>query len=157
MTMHAPPDGETPRFLLLFGMPRSGTTWIGKIFDSNPLTLYKHEPDRRMPEVPMAPRLDEELVLREPIRRFFSRLPGIADGNVAARLPVFAKRYRMRVLEPLHRASVLSAAAASSLNWRLPVCQFARINKPVVRVVWKSIDSLGRLGIFLRVMDSCRA
>ena len=31
--------------ILLFGQPRSGTTWIGKIFDSHPDTLYRHEPD----------------------------------------------------------------------------------------------------------------
>ena len=31
--------------ILLFGMPRSGTTWLGKIFDSHPQVLYRHEPD----------------------------------------------------------------------------------------------------------------
>ncbi len=33
------------RLVLVFGMPRSGTTWLGKIFDSHPETLYRHEPD----------------------------------------------------------------------------------------------------------------
>ena len=31
--------------ILLVGLPRSGTTWVGKIFDSHPSTLYLHEPD----------------------------------------------------------------------------------------------------------------
>jgi hypothetical protein len=31
--------------ILVFGLPRSGTTWLGKIFDSHPETLYRHEPD----------------------------------------------------------------------------------------------------------------
>ncbi len=31
--------------VLIAGMPRSGTTWLGKIFDSHPRTLYRHEPD----------------------------------------------------------------------------------------------------------------
>jgi hypothetical protein len=30
---------------LVFGLPRSRTTWLGKIFDSQPDTLYRHEPN----------------------------------------------------------------------------------------------------------------
>ena len=30
---------------LLFGMPRSGTTWVAKILDSHPHADYRHEPD----------------------------------------------------------------------------------------------------------------
>ena len=47
MTLRAP--------ILLFGMPRSGTTWLGKIFDSHPLVLYRHEPDtwQRLTDVPI--------------------------------------------------------------------------------------------------------
>jgi hypothetical protein len=33
--------------LLLFGMPRSGTTWLAKIIDSHPDIIYRHEPDSR--------------------------------------------------------------------------------------------------------------
>ena len=41
--------------ILLFGMPRSGTTWIGKIFDSHMRTLYRHEPDtwNKIKEIPL--------------------------------------------------------------------------------------------------------
>ena len=37
------------RSILVVGLPRSGTTWIGKIFDSHPRTLYLHEPDSAVP------------------------------------------------------------------------------------------------------------
>jgi hypothetical protein len=30
---------------MILGAPRSGTTWLGKIFDSHPRVLYRHEPD----------------------------------------------------------------------------------------------------------------
>jgi len=150
-------EGRVPKFLLLFGMPRSGTTWIGKIFDSHPLTLYKHEPDRRMPGVPMAPALDEAERFQSRIRHFFIRLPAIHNAHVAGRLPVFSKQYRSRIAQHIHRASVLSSTAASSLNWSLPVWQCTRVNRPDVTLVWKSIDSLGRLGLLLRVMKDCRA
>ena len=32
--------------ILLFGAPRSGTSWLGRILDSHPDTLMRHEPDR---------------------------------------------------------------------------------------------------------------
>jgi len=31
--------------ILVCGSPRSGTSWLGKIFDSHPDTLYRYEPD----------------------------------------------------------------------------------------------------------------
>src|SRR5690348_15459254 len=33
------------KLVLLLGMPRSGTSWLGKIFDSHPAVIYRHEPD----------------------------------------------------------------------------------------------------------------
>jgi hypothetical protein len=156
--MQAPVEnGNVPKFLLLFGMARSGTSWIGKIFDSHPRTLYKHEPDRVMPDIPMSPRLDDSGRFLVPVRRFFDRLPTINTAHVAGRLPVFSKQYRARIAQPVHRASVLGATAASSLRWRLPVVQCARVNRTDIPVVWKSIDSLGRLGVILRIMETCRA
>jgi sulfotransferase family protein len=156
--VHGSIEGKDfPRFLLLFGMARSGTSWIGKIFDSHPLTVYKHEPDRRMLEVPLAPPLDQAERFRNPITRFFAQLPGINRDHVARSLPVFAKQYRSAITQHIHRTSVLSAIAASSLGFRMPVWQCAHVDRPDVRIVWKSIDSLGRTGVILRVMENCRA
>jgi hypothetical protein len=155
--LQAPEEENTPEFILLIGMARSGTSWIGKMFDSHPSTLYKHEPDRALRDVPMAPRLDEAVKLAAPIRRFFTQLPTLTHAHVAGSLPVFSKQYRSWLPQQVHSASVFSALTTASLGWNLPVLQCAPINQPQVRVVWKSIDSLGRLGVILRVMESCRA
>jgi hypothetical protein len=37
-------DHSTPRLILLFGTPRSGTSWLGTILSSHPRCLYSHEP-----------------------------------------------------------------------------------------------------------------
>ena len=66
--------------LLLFGLPRSGTTWLGKIFDSHPDTLYWHEPDSvwRLPGS-LLPDVDggepDELALRAWLQRLQSSAP----------------------------------------------------------------------------------
>lgn len=150
-------DRNPPKFLLLFGMARSGTSWIGKIFDSHPLTLYKHEPDRVMRNVPMAPRLEDADRFSIPLRRFFDLLPTVNSPHVAGRLPVFPKEYRGALAAQIHKVSVLSSAAASALHRSLPILQCARLNRQDVRVIWKSIDSLGRLGVIMRLVENCRA
>jgi hypothetical protein len=149
---------NSPEFLLVFGMARSGTSWIGKIFDSHPRTLYKHEPDRVLPGVPMGPPLADAERFATPIRQFFQQLPGMVQTHAAGSLPIFPKQYRSKLAQQIHKASVLSAiAAASSINVKLPILQCARVNGAKIHVVWKSIDSLGRLGVILRVMKHSRA
>ena len=38
-------DIPIERIILILAAPRSGTTWLAKIFDSHPDVLYRHEPD----------------------------------------------------------------------------------------------------------------
>jgi hypothetical protein len=38
-----------PSPILIIGSPRSGTTWLGQIYNSHPDTLYRHEPDIAQP------------------------------------------------------------------------------------------------------------
>ena len=39
------PESWARPLIFLCGMARSGTSWLGKILDSHPDTLYRHEPD----------------------------------------------------------------------------------------------------------------
>jgi hypothetical protein len=34
--------------ILILGLPRSGTSWLGKVFDSHPDVAYLHEPDKHV-------------------------------------------------------------------------------------------------------------
>jgi hypothetical protein len=145
-----------PRFLLLVGTPRSGTSWLGKLFDSHPQTLYKHEPDRSI-DLPFALSLEEAERVAGKIQDFFARLSAINTPHVAGRMPVFSKQYRSAWAQCVHRGSVLATTAAGSIGRKLPVLQAADVYSPEIRVVWKSTDSLGRLGVILRVIEDCRA
>ena len=69
------------RTVLLFGMPRSGTTWLGKIFDSHPDTLYRHEPDSRgtLNTLPMLPIESDVEKHRSFLLDYVAKLPAIRD------------------------------------------------------------------------------
>jgi hypothetical protein len=95
--------------------------------------------------------------LTAPIQNFLALLPKVNRNHVAASLPVFPKKYRSKLGDEVHRASVLACAAGSSLGWNLPVLHCTDVNDKRVRLVWKSIDSLGRLGLILRAAPEARA
>ncbi|NOX92740.1 MAG: sulfotransferase, partial [Gammaproteobacteria bacterium] len=136
--------------ILLFGMPRSGTTWLGKVLDSHPNTLYRHEPDSkgRLADMPLLPTIENEKNYRDVVQRFAENLPEINDTKVAASLPVFQKRYYSFARYQLYRGMAWLAKAASKgigeISFPLPVSRRA-LNS--VSIVWKSIESVGRIGV----------
>ena len=81
--------------ILVFGMPRSGTTWLGKIFDSHTQTLYRHEPDswRRLSTIPLMPSMKDASQYAEDIQVFNAGLSGIRAAKVCAKQPLFRKQY----------------------------------------------------------------
>ena len=140
--------------ILLFGMPRSGTTWIGKLFDSHPDVLYRHEPDSwwrlslsRDPDLVTAPDHAAE------IRRFYAALPTMRAQRVAGKRPLFAKAYMSAPRSWLMQAGVEAARVMTRFRPAFPVLFHADGRGHAERrVVWKSIESLGRLGTMLAVL-----
>lgn len=145
--------------VLVFGVPRSGTSWLGKIFDSHPGTLYRHEPDKdlQIPGVPVALPVDLPVERREEIETFLDRVLANRSAAVAGKRPLFAKSYRSGPLELLRRGIIAATRA-------LPRRQALRVQVPDLidpgaaapRVVWKSISSTGRLGVLARVLPHPR-
>ena len=84
------------RTILLFGMPRSGTTWLGKVFDSHPRTLYRHEPDSfgTLDAMPLFPELADAGQYQALIRDFVAALPATRSARVTGKLPLFPKDYQ---------------------------------------------------------------
>jgi hypothetical protein len=144
--------------ILLFGMPRSGTTWIGKIFDSHPDTLYRHEPDSwgLLNAIPLMAPVEQAGEYAPPIRDFCARLPGMKLTKVAASTPIFPKSYYSPLRHQLFRLNVVAAKAAARMFGEQPVHNLIRAgDMERIRMVWKSIESLGRIGVIERAMQPC--
>lgn len=142
--------------ILLFGMPRSGTTWIGKIFDSHPDTLYRHEPDSwgLLNSIPLMAPVERSHDHARHILEFCARLPGMKQTKVAASTPIFPKSYYSPLRFQLFRLNVFAAKVVAKVFGEQPVYSLIRadqMEKP--HLVWKSIESLGRLGVIVRTMQ----
>ncbi|MBI5430581.1 MAG: sulfotransferase [Nitrosomonadales bacterium] len=145
--------------ILLFGMPRSGTTWIGKIFDSHPDTLYRHEPDSRgtLNTLPLFASASEAEEYRAFLEQYVAQLPDIRDEKVSASLPVFAKSYYTPLQLALRKMVVFGTKVASRFLGAIPVPDLVKVHShSQISVVWKSIESLGRLGVLARVFPESR-
>ena len=81
--------------ILIAGLPRSGTTWIGKIFDSHRKTLYRHEPDSvlRDAAIPLVAPSEEIPRLEVATRHYVEKLITIRTPKVSGKTPVFNKEY----------------------------------------------------------------
>lgn len=151
-------ESASARTILLFGLPRSGTTWLGKIFDSHPRTLYRHEPDSfgRLNHLPLLIPLDQAERYRAELAAFVDSLPGIRDAKVDGSLPVFPKAYYSPSRFLLRRSAVAGAKLAARMlgECTVPAVAPAAALDRAVRV-WKSIESSGRLGALARTVPGC--
>src|SRR5580692_5237881 len=96
-----PSEIPADRVILILGSPRSGTTWLAKIFDSHPDILYRHEPDElTLPE----PGLDPAEQVRQWLRQRGLR--------AAAKRPDFSKSWRPTLLNHVRRGMLVSLALA---------------------------------------------
>jgi len=147
--------------VLLFGMPRSGTTWIGKIFDSHDKTLYRHEPDtwNKIKQIPLLEKADQFSKHSEFIQDYVEQFVQSRRPEVNGKLPFFSKAYSSPIRQTLFRGSVVLSAAVSRVNSdiRLPVIRPINMNQDNdFIVVWKSIQLLGRMGVIVNSLPNCK-
>ncbi len=143
------------RLIFLFGMPRSGTTWIGKTFDSHPEVDYRHEPDSQFRMdgfLPLHPDPDEAERYRDAVTAYCRDQLHRCTTRTCGKRPLFPKageppwRLKARYLR-LYWANLLERLGATP-QWSPP--RHGRY------LVWKSIESLGRLGTLLRLCPDSR-
>lgn len=149
----------TDRLVFLVGLPRSGTTWLGKIFDSHPATIYRHEPDsvERIAHIPL---LVEEMPesMKVALRAYSSGIKFNRALKVVGKKPIFPKSYLSIHSLLLYRLGVVIAQLAGRAHLDWPVLgapDKGSRNDDIV--VWKSIESLGRLGAIVEAFPSTHA
>ena len=151
---------RTPeRNIAIMGLPRSGTTWLAKIFDSHPATLYLHEPDAGTALSPLPiyspDRLDDDLA--DQISKKYLQMIQAKSAKVRGKLPLFQKQYRGFARNWMFQSSVATSIAASKVNIDIGIPDvIGARQKADIRLVWKSVISSGRVGALARLLPECR-
>jgi len=156
-------QGQPP--ILIAGMPRSGTTWLGKLFDSHPDVVYRHEPDSVIPERSFpyfCPRNACEPHLAA-TREWFKRLAEVRTIKTVGVMPIFRKAYHRSAD---HYARLISIAALKTGELSPVAARWARSasvpdlidpdDAAHCNLVIKSISMLGRVGLIARALPDAR-
>ena len=138
------------------GYARSGTSWLGKIFDSHPGVLYLHEPDKLLPgkELPYFCETSDIPRSTALAAEYLGRLVSVRDLNAVGILPLFRKSYRSNSEHLRHVAWIVTRKATQlALGDRIPFASRS-VPDPVTlrdngshRIVVKSVSQLGRAGL----------
>lgn len=134
--------------ILLFGLPRSGTSWLAKIFDSHPDIFYLHEPDktiraRNLQDCMTHPLSSDELSrLLDHVNVWMN----CTKSSVVASRPVFRKNFD-NIFMQLYRPSMYFAGKLiERVGKDISIPAVGGANRSGARIAWKSINSSGRLG-----------
>lgn len=145
------------RLIIIGGLARSGTSWLGNIFDSHPATAYRSEPDNypQLQGVPLFPPAD--MAASAPVSDFVYGLPALNRYRHTAKPPIFRKSYRSPLADMAYRTSASLARHGNRFSGNMPVWG-ARVSHvdPAPIMVWKTVRSLGRCGLLLRSLPEAR-
>src|SRR5262249_20243553 len=149
-----------PRAMIhIFSAARSGSTWLGKIFDSRPDVLYLHEPEIADRGLGLLPFWFENAPTPEQVeagRRYFPRLIRARSARATGTRPFFAKSYRKPLNEYARRGLIYLAKGSERVGLarfsdRIYIPDLAYAPPPVI--VAKSVSALGRAEVLIKASD----
>ena len=129
--------------ILIVGAPRSGTTWLAKIFDSHPDILYRHEPDEVSPPTGA-------------IAADIARWARQTDPRTAGKQPFFPKSWQSTPARWLRTGLAYAGAAVSRAglpDWPIPDLA----DTGHARLAIKSVRLDTAIGAFARTCRDGRA
>jgi hypothetical protein len=141
-------DALAASAILIVGAPRSGTSWLGKIFDSHPDVLYRFEPDWFDP--------DEVAANNALIRVNMACWLANRDPRASGKRPFFAKSWQTAPARLLRATLIYAEAAATRIglpSWPAPDLGATARARGVV----KSVKLRDGLGAFARACPDGRA
>ncbi len=148
--------------IFLIGAPRSGTTWVAKIFDSSPETLYRHEPDTVTKDPALRGVFEPEDYPRLAPRAaaYMHALMAARDLKSTGSRPHFAKAWRSAAGNVAHATMVGSLRVAGlALGPRalrhISVPDLMRPDVSPITVI-KTVNSRGRAGLFAHAWPGAR-
>jgi hypothetical protein len=152
------------QLIMVLGAPRSGTSWLGKIFDSHPNVLYRHEPDlvlwdRRLPYFIPERDTDAYMAIAAEYVAWLMHMPTL---KASGQLPAFPKNYYPLGAQPLRTAIInvlrwVEAASGSRRMRSFPVPDLFRLDRYApLRIVMKSVSASGRARVFLKALPGMR-
>ncbi len=155
---------DAAQLICVFGMPRSGTTWIGKIFDSHPDTLYRHEPDSGrlgggflMGRIPLLAGRAQAPALAGDVTEVTAEILATRNARTSAKKPFFPKSYLSPLGFHARRLIASMVAAGSRIRSDLTIPDFIRPQaRAGIRPVWKSINLVGCVGCFAAALPETR-
>lgn len=142
--------------IFIFSGARSGSTWLGKILDSHPDTLYLHEPDISDRGTDLLPFWFEDEPTAEETtraRKYLKRLCAQRDLRTVGTRPLFQKSYRSSTLNKARTGLVYLSKGFE----RVLTPMGKKITVPDLspsaawpRLVVKSVSALGRSEALIR-------
>ncbi len=149
--------------LFVIGAPRSGTTWLAKMFDSHPDVLYRNEPDTVLhePRLPLLCPPEDIARHRALTADYLTRLIALRSLKSAGSLPVFRKRDQSKLAHRLRTGLIYALHAAATARHWLPEDAVERVPIPdpghaAPLVVIKSVNARGRARLFAAAAPGSR-
>lgn len=138
--------------IFIVGAPRSGTTWLAKIFDSHPDVLYRHEPDHDLP-LPADP-------TRADVQELVAKWCANTRLRTAAKRPFFHKNWqsapamwlRAGMSNAMTAIACLPGMRERSRRWSLPDLG----HTACARIVIKTVESCDGIGMVTRQFPESR-
>lgn len=149
---------------LILGAPRSGTSWLGKIFDSHPSVIYRHEPDDvlKHQEFPGICPVEDIPRFSAAAQSYVARLTAIRQIKSSGTWPVFAKPFQPFPAPLARRALVVGVRAAEAVapdaRWlrRIAIPDLVRRESAGITYVIKSISLLGATALLATALPATR-
>jgi hypothetical protein len=156
--------GGAPKTVIIVGAPRSGTSWLGKIFDSHPMVIYRHEPDDALgaKEIPLVCPVEQIPRYTDAARRQIMRWKEARLIKCSGTWPLFRKEFHPLSATLTRRALVLAVRATQQVSptaaWlkRISIPDLIRSDLDKITYVIKSVSRLGDVELLARALPDAR-